>query len=103
MRRAPALAVRCLFVLLAVSTLTVLALPASADPVVVKAARYLDVESGEMVADAVVVVDDGRIAAVNPAQTPDGAGVIDLGDRTLLPGLIDSHTHLAYQIEPGFV
>jgi len=72
-------------------------------PVVVKAAGMLDVVAGRVVPNAVVVVEGGRITAVNPAELPAGAEVIDLGDRTLAPGLIDSHTHLAYQIEPGFV
>jgi imidazolonepropionase-like amidohydrolase len=77
---------------------------AAADGVVVlRAARMLDVESGRMLADAVVVVEGERIAAVNPAELPEGAEVIDLGDRTLLPGLIDLHVHLTSQLEEGFV
>lgn len=99
MRRFSALVVPCLVVALAVT----LAAQASATPLVVRAARMLDVESGRIVPEAVVVVEDGRIVAVNPERTPEGAEVADLGDRTLLPGLIDSHTHLAYQLEPGFV
>lgn len=99
MRRVPVLAVPCLLVALAVT----LAPQASAAPWVVQADRMLDVEAGRVVPDAVVVVEDGRIAAVNPEDLPDGAEIVDLGDRTLLPGLIDSHTHLAYQLEPGFV
>lgn len=71
--------------------------------VVLKAARMLDVESGRMLADAVVVVEGERIAAVDPEETPAGAEVIDLGDRTLLPGLIDLHVHLTSQLEEGFV
>ena len=99
MRRVPAFAIPCLLVALAVA----LAPQASAARLVVQADRMLDVEAGRVVPDAVVVVEDGRIAAVNPEDLPDGAEIVDLGDRTLLPGLIDSHTHLAYQLEPGFV
>ncbi|MEZ5894460.1 MAG: amidohydrolase family protein [Parvularculaceae bacterium] len=44
---------------------------------------------------------DGKIASVNPASTPAGE-TIDLGDMTLLPGLMDAHTHLGYDIEPGW-
>lgn len=67
---------------------------------VIRAERMLDVEAGEMVSPAVVVVEGDRIAAVNPASTPAGAEVVDLGDATLLPGLIDSHVHLSYELSP---
>ncbi len=70
------------------------AMPAAAQPTVLRAARMLDVDGGRIVEDAVVVVEGGRIQAVNPARLPDGATVIDLGDVTLLPGLMDMHTHL---------
>lgn len=71
-------------------------------PVVVKAARMLDVEAGRIVDGATVVVDGERIAAVGSDELPEGARVIDLGDRTLLPGLMDLHTHLSMALEPGF-
>jgi len=74
---------------------------AQAETTIVKAARYLDVASGKYVAPAVIVVEDGKIAAVNPASTPEGA-TIDLDAMTLLPGLMDAHVHLTYDIEPGF-
>jgi len=46
------------------------------------------------VEDATILVQDGRIAAVNPSGLPEGTHTMDLGDVTLLPGLIDAHTHL---------
>jgi imidazolonepropionase-like amidohydrolase len=67
-------------------------------PVVIRAARLLDVRSGRMHEDATVVVEGDRITEVNPAATPEGAHVMDLGDVTLLPGFIDAHTHLVSQI-----
>ncbi len=70
---------------------------------VIRAARLLDVERGAMVSPAVVVVDSGRIVAVNPSQPPAGAETVDLGDLTLLPGLIDAHTHLTGDIEGDWV
>ena len=62
----------------------------------------LDVEKGTVTGPAVVVVTGDRITAVNPATTPAGARVIDLGDVTLTPGFIDLHTHLTLDIEPGW-
>jgi imidazolonepropionase-like amidohydrolase len=61
----------------------------------VKAAHMLDVRSGAMLEQAVVLIADDRItAAGSKLAIPAGARVIDLGDKTLLPGLIDMHTHL---------
>lgn len=70
---------------------------------VVRAARMVDIESGALVQNAVVVMRGDRIEAVNPAQTPEGAVVVDLGDVTLLPGLIDMHTHLTSDLEGDWV
>jgi imidazolonepropionase-like amidohydrolase len=59
------------------------------------AARLLDVDSGRMLHDAWVTVDGDRITGVSEGgSAPAGAKVIDLGDVTLLPGLIDVHVHL---------
>lgn len=74
-----------------------------AEPVVLKAARMVDVDEGRIVSPAVIVVDGETIAAVNPDGLPAGAQVIDLGDRTLLPGLMDMHTHLTLDIEGDWV
>lgn len=62
----------------------------------IKAARLVDGNGGAPLERPVVLVDGERITAVGPEATvtvPPGAEVIDLGDRTLLPGLIDAHTH----------
>ena len=66
--------------------------------VLVKAARLLDVAAGQYRSGQAVLIEGDRIKAVGPAaeiakQAPK-AEVIDLGDATLLPGLIDCHTHL---------
>jgi len=64
--------------------------------------RLLDVRSGRIVQNAVVVVRGNRIAAWGErgsTRIPDGAERIDLGDMTLLPGLIDCHTHLVDSAE----
>ena len=61
----------------------------------VRAARMIDVHGGTVVANAVVLVEKDRIqAAGDGLAIPAGARLINLGDATLLPGLIDSHTHL---------
>jgi len=73
---------------------------AAPDPLVIRAARLLDVASGRMLNGAIVVVEGDQITAVNPAQPPAGARTLDLGDVTLLPGFIDLHTHLSSEISP---
>ncbi len=68
---------------------------ALAETVVLKAARLIDGKGGAPRAPAMVLVEGDRIAAVGPAvEVPAGARVLDLGGATLLPGLIDLHTHL---------
>jgi imidazolonepropionase-like amidohydrolase len=73
-----------------------LSLRAEEGAVAVKAARLLDVKTGAYVANPVVVVKGGTVESVG-TRVPPGAQVIDLGDRTLLPGLIDAHTHILLQ------
>ncbi|MFL5402945.1 MAG: hypothetical protein ACJ8BF_09030, partial [Gemmatimonadales bacterium] len=80
------------------------AYPAAAQQVtVVRAARMLDVVKGEMVQPAIVVVADGKIQSIGSADVPANARTIDLGDMTLLPGLIDAHTHLTSDISGDWV
>ena len=68
---------------------------AFAETVVVKAARLIDGKGGQPTGPVMVLVEGDRIAAVGPKiDVPAGARVIDLGQATLLPGLIDLHTHL---------
>src|SRR6202789_1100025 len=68
--------------------------------IVLHAARMLDVKSGRIVKPGEVLVQGERIVEVGASvKRPAGAEVIDLGDRTLMPGLIDAHVHLF--LHPG--
>lgn len=64
-----------------------------AAPLTVTAARLLEVETGKVLANQVVRIEDGVIVGVGPKKSGEAID-LDLGDVTLLPGLIDAHTHL---------
>ena len=73
---------------------------ASAKPIVLHAAHLLDVKTGRTIAPGEVLVEGEHIVEVGTSvKHPAGAEVIDLGERTLLPGLIDAHVHLF--LHPG--
>jgi imidazolonepropionase-like amidohydrolase len=67
-------------------------------PTYLRAARAFDGLLPRLLEHVLVSVEDGQIAAVESgsAQPPEGADVVDLGDVTLLPGLIDAHVHLGF-------
>jgi imidazolonepropionase-like amidohydrolase len=69
-------------------------------PIVLHAARLLEIESGKLITPGEILVQGDRIAEVGSSvKHPPGAQVLDLGDTTLLPGLIDAHIHLF--LHPG--
>jgi imidazolonepropionase-like amidohydrolase len=78
------------------------ALAAPPEVIALRAARLLDVRTGRVIGGgrgAVVVVEGDRIRAAGAAAdvaVPPGARVVELGDRTLLPGLFDMHVHLSH-------
>lgn len=78
-------------IILAISCLAPLA---SAQPYAIKADRMLDVRTGKIISPAVIVIEQGKIKAINPRSMSKDMEIIELGDRTLLPGLIDTHTHI---------
>lgn len=81
-------------VLAAVAALV--AAPAAAETVAITADRMLDVLTGRMVDNPLIVVTDGRIVSIGRAgaAVPEGARRIDLAGLTLVPGFIDMHVHL---------
>jgi imidazolonepropionase-like amidohydrolase len=64
--------------------------------VVIRAARLIDGRGGAVISPATIVVRGNRIESIGGAPPAD-AQTIDLGDMTLLPGLIDAHTHVLLQ------
>jgi imidazolonepropionase-like amidohydrolase len=74
--------------------------PGASQPVVLHAARLLDIEAGRILTPGEVLVEGGKIVAAGSSVAhPAGAETIDLGDTTLMPGLIDAHVHLF--LHPG--
>ncbi|MGB9004913.1 MAG: amidohydrolase family protein [Candidatus Aminicenantales bacterium] len=91
-----------LFILINVSTLTALEEPKKDLPklTAIRAAHLVDVKSGTVLEKPVILIEGERIKAAGPGLAiPKEAALIDLGTATLLPGLIDCHTHLTF--EPG--
>ena len=74
--------------------------PGAQAPIVLHAARLFDVDAGKIVTPGEVLVEGDKIVAAGTSvEHPAGAETIDLGDTTLMPGLIDAHVHLF--LHPG--
>jgi imidazolonepropionase-like amidohydrolase len=92
--------VALLFALPLAGRLVAQSLPAT---ILVKAARLLDPKTGNVLSPAAVLIENGKIKEVGApvlllGHLPPGAKTIDLGGATLLPGLIDAHTHLLLDV-----
>ncbi len=103
LQRAPLLSL-----LLIVSALGMLSLQGAARSqapkvTALRAGRLIDVKSGNVTTNAVILVEGSRIKAVGQnVQIPAGAEIIDLGSMTVMPGLIDVHTHLLQNYESSY-
>ena len=87
--------------LISAGLLTIPSPSVRAEASLVVAQAYLDVEAGKLISPARVLVVDGVIESLNAKTAPSEAQVIDLGERVLLPGLMDMHTHLDFDFYPG--
>src|SRR5579864_2579347 len=90
---------------LAVALLCLSAAEAQTRRVAVHAGHVLDVKSGKMLADQTILIEDGKIISTAPAaeaKVPSDAVRIELPTATVLPGLIDVHTHLTMDPKFGY-
>src|SRR6185312_1681440 len=72
--------------------------------VIVRAGRLLDVKTGKMLANQTIVIEGDKIVSVGTdTKSMPGDTVVDLSNATILPGLIDVHTHLTMNPQFGYV
>lgn len=92
-----------LFIVVLIPVLSAQAQTQTASVVAIKAGRLIDPETGTATTNQVIIVEGERIKAVGSnLAIPAGASVIDLSRLTVLPGLVDAHTHMAltYKEQP---
>src|ERR1700691_4329853 len=77
--------------------------PSTPKPLVMRAGHLLDVKTGKTLSNQIILIQGDRIASVgSDTQVPAGAEVIDLPNATVLPGMIDAHTHLTFTTNFGY-
>jgi imidazolonepropionase-like amidohydrolase len=78
------------------SSAQVTASASSAQVTAIKAGKLVDTDKGVVLSNQIILIRDGKIEDVGPSVSiPAGAKVLDLSSMTVVPGLIDSHTHLS--------
>jgi len=95
----------CLVALILVPAAQATAAPQQGEVTAIRAGRLIDAEAGSATANQVILVQDGRITTIGDADAvdiPAGAAIVDLSDRSVLGGLVDTHNHLAltYKQDP---
>jgi imidazolonepropionase-like amidohydrolase len=91
--------IRCLFLVLLIARLLVAQAAPAPRHVVIRAGHLLDVKTGDTRANQAIVIEGDKIVSVGPAseiKAMADAQTIDLPNATVLPGLIDAHTHLTF-------
>lgn len=76
---------------------------ADANPMLIKAKRYLDVKSGEYKTPANLLVDGDKIIAINPNKLPQDTKILSKPKMTLLPGLMDMHVHIVFDFNKNYM
>jgi imidazolonepropionase-like amidohydrolase len=106
MKSGKCLKATCLgIVLCGLTILSAAAWAQQAKRTVIHAGKLLDVRSGNTLSDQAIVIEGGRILSVGPMSAAKLSGNeqrIELGNATLLPGLIDAHTHLTFNPQFGY-
>src|SRR3984885_14267591 len=95
----------CLFCLfsLGISSIVMAQSAPASNTVVIRAGHLLDVKTGKTLSNQTIVIQGDKTPSVgSDAQRPAGAQVVDLSNATVLPGLIDAHTHLTMTTNFGY-
>jgi imidazolonepropionase-like amidohydrolase len=95
----------CLVFALAVgATLVAQQAVPSSTRTIIRAGKLLDVRTGKILSNQAIVIEDGKIVSVGPdsGAADASAKVVDLSGKTVLPGLIDAHTHITFDPKFGY-
>ena len=93
------------FLIVSLASATAFAQQAAPAPTrtVVRAGKLLDVRTGKTLTNQSIVIEEGKIVSIGPdSGSPGDAQIIDLSGKTVLPGLIDAHTHITFNPRFGY-